>query len=65
MLGEVASGEHPSAGHVAVLMRVVDPARLDTMKCLLRHILRGSNRYKKAAHAAVFATDAKHAQRRT
>jgi hypothetical protein len=63
--GEAASGKHPSAGQVAAMVRVMDPARLDTMKRLLRNMLRGSSRYNKAAHAAVFATDTEHTQRRT
>jgi hypothetical protein len=62
---EAASGKHPSAGQVAALVRVMDPARLDTMKRLLRNMLCGSNLYNKAAHAAVFVTDVEHAQRRT
>jgi hypothetical protein len=36
---EAASGKHPSAGQVAALVRVMDPARLDTMKRLLRNML--------------------------
>jgi hypothetical protein len=47
------------------MVRVMDPARLDTMKRLLRNMLRGSSRYNKAAHVAVFATDTEHTQRRT
>jgi hypothetical protein len=39
---EAASGKHPSAGQVAALVRVMDPARLDTMKRLLRNMLCGA-----------------------
>ncbi|WVZ92001.1 hypothetical protein U9M48_038100 [Paspalum notatum var. saurae] len=42
---------------------IADPARLDTAKRLLRHVLRGSSRDKKAARAAVSAR-VEHAQRR-
>ncbi|XP_062195012.1 ACT domain-containing protein ACR4-like [Phragmites australis] len=42
---------------------IEDPERLDTAKRLLRHVLRGSSRDKKAARAAISARVA-HAQRR-
>ncbi|KAJ1255095.1 hypothetical protein BS78_K292500 [Paspalum vaginatum] len=42
---------------------IADPARLDTAKRLLRHVLRGGSRDKKAARAAV-SSRAAHAQRR-
>ncbi|KAI4974754.1 hypothetical protein ZWY2020_048361 [Hordeum vulgare] len=61
-------------GRMAALMYVTDaetggsieePERLDTVKRLLRHVLRGSSRDKKAARAAISArAAAPHAQRR-
>lgn len=61
-------------GRMAALMYVTDaetgggieePQRLDTVKRLLRHVLRGSSRDKKAARAAISArAAAPHAQRR-
>lgn len=71
----VASEVWTHDARVAALVRVTDadaggavedPARLDTVKRLLRHVLRGSSRdgNKKAARAAVSAAGAEHAQRR-
>ncbi|TKW11408.1 hypothetical protein SEVIR_6G231800v4 [Setaria viridis] len=69
----VASEVWTHDARVAALVRVTDadaggavedPARLDTVKRLLRHVLRGSSRDKKAARAAVSAAGAEHAQRR-
>ncbi|TVU03911.1 hypothetical protein EJB05_50521 [Eragrostis curvula] len=68
----VASEVWTHDGRVAALVYVTDAdtlgaiddaARLDTTKRLLRHVLRGSSRDKKAARAAVSARVA-HAQRR-
>ncbi|KAG2580258.1 ACT domain-containing protein ACR4-like [Panicum virgatum] len=68
----VASEVWTHDARVAALVRVTnadaggavaDPDRLDTVKRLLRHVLRGSSRDKKAARAAISARAA-HAQRR-
>lgn len=70
----VASEVWTHDGRVAALVYVTDadtlgaiedPARLDTVKRLLRHVLRGgSSRDKKAARAAISAGVVEHAQRR-
>jgi UTP:GlnB (protein PII) uridylyltransferase len=68
----VASEVWTHDGRVAALVYVtdadtlgaiVDPARLDTVKRLLRHVLRGNSRDKKASRAAISA-GVEHAQRR-
>ena len=69
----VASEVWTHDGRVAALVHVTDadtlgaiddPARLDTVKRLLRHVLRGSSRDKKAARAAVSSARVEHAPRR-
>jgi hypothetical protein len=69
----VASEVWTHDGRVAALVHVTDadtlgaiedPARLDTARRLLRHVLRGSSRDKKAARAAVSARVVEHAPRR-
>ncbi|PWZ29556.1 ACT domain-containing protein ACR4 [Zea mays] len=69
----VASEVWTHDGRVAALVHVTDadtlgaiddPARLDTVKRLLRHVLRGSSRDKTAARAAVSSARVEHAPRR-
>ncbi|CAL5000931.1 unnamed protein product [Urochloa decumbens] len=69
----VASEVWTHGARVAALVRVTDAdaggavedaARLDTVKRLLRHVLRGGSRDRNAARAAVPARAAEHAQRR-
>ncbi|CAO2184433.1 unnamed protein product [Urochloa humidicola] len=69
----VASEVWTHGARVAALVRVTDAdaggavgdaARLDTVKRLLRHVLRGGSRDRNAARAAVPARPAEHAQRR-